>query len=63
MNFFPSFHQRFALLALGGLERIVDDAGRLLLSGADLLFRGIFAVTVAQEQAQSQSHQERKDTY
>ena len=63
MNLFPGFHQRFSLLALGGLERIVDDTGRLLLSGADLLFRRVFTVAVAQEQAQSQGHQERKDTY
>ena len=63
MNFFPGFHQCFALLALSGLERIVDDAGCLLLGGADLFFCCAFAVAIAQEQTQGQSHQERKDTY
>ncbi len=51
LNLFLCFHERFALLALGALEGVVDDALCLFLGAGDLRLGDLLAIDHAEHKA------------
>ena len=61
MDFVLGLQKHFLLPALTAADGLVDQAGRLQLSGADLPFRDLLAVADAQDKAQTNAHQNAND--